>query len=202
MDVAAGLDRDTCREYHIPTYQGVWKKLHDPTMARSHVVTCWRIMHGALPVNAFRLRVNGNLPAEEGCCGHPACHATSTLETLTHALMECPAIAPAVDWLLEVWKALTNGMHVRSARMQACPVRAACAPALRHACSGRSPPARSPSSPPPSAAAQQQRDGGDAARQQQHAANSRQRQQQRAAAAANLRCRMRHAWLDRLPCST
>ena len=73
MDVAAGLDQDTCREYHIPTYQGVWKKLHDPTMARSHVVTCWRIMHGALPVNAFRLRVNGNLPAEEGCCGHPAC---------------------------------------------------------------------------------------------------------------------------------
>ena len=99
------------------TYKKAWAKLLDPTLARSHRITVWRIMHGSLMVNAFRMRLDHLLPARAACCQHPPCTQSRQLETLTHCFLECPAVAPAVDWLLDVWHALSGARPPRTAEV-------------------------------------------------------------------------------------
>ena len=41
-------------------------------------------------------------------CTHPECHTAGRHETITHAFLDCPAVAPAVDWLLRAWQVLTQ----------------------------------------------------------------------------------------------
>ena len=65
-------------------------------------------------VNAFRMRLDPMLPATAACCQHPPCTQSHQLETLTHCFLECPAVAPAVDWLLDVWEALADLRPPRS----------------------------------------------------------------------------------------
>jgi hypothetical protein len=60
-------------------------------------------------VGAKRLYVTPSMRSEDACCR--ACIAAGRperLETLTHAFMDCPAVAPALDWLLRVYEALAG----------------------------------------------------------------------------------------------
>lgn len=92
-----------------------WRRLRaDTAVAREHRATCWRVLHGALLVGALRLHTDASLPAAAGCCGLAECGGgggvgAAQLETLTHALLECPAAAPVVDWALRLWAVLTPG---------------------------------------------------------------------------------------------
>jgi hypothetical protein len=91
----------------------VWGHLLDPAHLRSHRITAWRILHGRLLVGAFRFHVrSGWLSPAAACCGQACCvhdpAAAGSLETLTHAFLDCPAVAPALAWLLDLWRALTG----------------------------------------------------------------------------------------------
>ena len=77
-------------------------------------------------VGVLRVHVDSSARAEEALCTLPQCRAAAAAqgwgagsqqqrrqqqqqlpwETLTHALMECPAAAPVVDWALQLWEAL------------------------------------------------------------------------------------------------
>ena len=94
-------------------FGGVWTRLCDPTLPRPARVTCWSILHGTLGCNAFIYHVrqggqpHGHLPDSARWCSSPACSATGVHETLTHAFLDCPDVAPAIDWLLEAWQVLS-----------------------------------------------------------------------------------------------
>lgn len=56
--------------------------------------------------------------AEVACCGNAACRPASTaaaaaqagaLETLLHALLDCPAVRPALRWAAELWARIEGG---------------------------------------------------------------------------------------------
>ena len=94
-------------------FGGVWTRLCDPTLPRPARVACWSILHGTLGCNAFTYHVrqgglpHGHLPASARWCTSPTCSAAEIHETLTHAFLECPDAAPAIDWLLDAWQVLT-----------------------------------------------------------------------------------------------
>jgi hypothetical protein len=76
----------------------------------------WRILHGALMVGGMRLRVSPTMNPADACCR--ACASTgdlAQLETLTHAFMDCPSVAPALDWLLRVYGTLAGEVPPRDA---------------------------------------------------------------------------------------
>jgi len=98
-------------------YQHVWRSLRDPTLHRQHMVTCWAALHGVLGCKAFlaavRLKgqhVGPQAVRDSAACSHPQCREAPglVLETLSHALVDCPAVAPAIDWLLATWAHLTG----------------------------------------------------------------------------------------------
>jgi hypothetical protein len=39
-------------------------------------------------------------------CTAEACLLTGSIETLTHAFLECPEVQPVIDWMLETWSTL------------------------------------------------------------------------------------------------
>lgn len=89
----------------------VWKSLRMPVLRVQDRVVAYLILHGSLLVKAMQLHCSYNqgFPAAMACC--PTCVAAwapAQLETLTHAFMDCPAVAPALDWLLQVYAALTD----------------------------------------------------------------------------------------------
>lgn len=88
------------------SFRRVWKDLQDRTLARSHRATVWRLLHGALGVRAAKLAYNPELPCEEGCCTADGCQ--HTLETLSHALYDCPQVQAVWRWLRDVWAARTS----------------------------------------------------------------------------------------------
>ena len=57
-------------------------------------------------VNVFKVYINEDLPLSEASCTAPCCSAQQVPETLTHAFLDCPAVAGAVDWLRAVWSAI------------------------------------------------------------------------------------------------
>jgi hypothetical protein len=116
-------ERERAREEHP---SAAWQRLlADKVVTRQHRVTAWRILHGALLVNALRVHVDPRQRAEAGLCSLPACREAAAQlgpqggqapgggarpwETLTHAFMACPAAAPVVDWAWQLWEALTPG---------------------------------------------------------------------------------------------
>lgn len=94
-------DRADCKD--------VWSRLLDPTIHRPHAITCWRILHGKLGVHAFMRHAHKHTPAASGLCRAPQCSQAGSLETLSHAFLDCPESAPAVDWLCRAWASLTGG---------------------------------------------------------------------------------------------
>ncbi|KAJ9518198.1 hypothetical protein QJQ45_010168 [Haematococcus lacustris] len=84
----------------------VWQELLDPTLRREHVVVAWRILHGSLMVGAMWGHVLGEAagPSSFTC---RLCQA-GPLETLSHAFLTCPYVAPAWEWVLDVYGSLTG----------------------------------------------------------------------------------------------
>ena len=93
-----------------PGYSAAWARLRDPTLHRPFRVTCWRLLHGVLGCRAFLAHVRRQpalAGADHACCQAPACVAAGAVETLTHAFLLCPDVAPVIDWLLATWAQLT-----------------------------------------------------------------------------------------------
>jgi exonuclease III len=89
----------------------VWRSLLHPTLRVQDRVVAWLVLHGCLLVRALQLHCSKHVdfPAARACC--PTCvtaMAPAQLETLSHAFLDCPAVAPALDWLLQVYAALTG----------------------------------------------------------------------------------------------
>ena len=99
------------------SYRSVWGRLREPTLARTHRVTCWRLLHGALRTNVYRVYASDSRDAAAALCDHPACQQAGEAETLTHAFLACPSISPAVEWLRTVWHRLTGHQPPLSARL-------------------------------------------------------------------------------------
>ena len=93
-----------------PLFPFVWRRLNDPTLHRPHRVTCWRILHACLGCNAFLCYARGGRGASTTtpfCCA-PSCAGLDRPETLTHAFLDCPDVAPVARWLCDTWRELTG----------------------------------------------------------------------------------------------
>ena len=99
-----------------PTWREAWAQAHQKKRPRHHRVFMWQLLHAALPVGAAKVAFvppGAEHAPDVACCANLACRpavpAGSTpaetwrLETLTHALLDCPAIAPALQWLARLW---------------------------------------------------------------------------------------------------
>ena len=105
-----------------PEWRKAWKRAQQRGRPRPHRVFEWQLLHAALPVGATKVVfVPAGAPnlAEVVCCNHPACRPSPSpgslpagswqLETLQHALLECPAVKPALQWLVELWIRIDGG---------------------------------------------------------------------------------------------
>ena len=104
-------------------WAAAWQRLADPTIHRPYRATVWRVMQARLGCGAFLVhaRASGGLqagrsaaaigvPLEVAWCKAPCCSslAQPPLETISHALLLCPAVAPVVVWMREVWASLAH----------------------------------------------------------------------------------------------
>jgi len=111
-------------QQQLPTgFAEAWKRLADPTIHRPHWGTMWRVMHARLGCGAFLAHVRSKgvlaagssasaigVPLERSFCQASCCSQLPAppLETISHALLLCPAAAPAVAWMREVWAHLAD----------------------------------------------------------------------------------------------
>ena len=93
-----------------PRFPDVWKRLCDPTLHRPHRITCWRILHACLGCNAFLSYARGGRHASSTSpyCSALACAGRNAVETLTHAFIDCPEVAPVTRWLCDTWRELAG----------------------------------------------------------------------------------------------
>ena len=88
-----------------------WRELLDDTLVRDHRTVAWRVLHGGLMVGGLQCHLRIDPLGRASCC--PACAAqgrAQELETLSHAFVDCPSVAPAAAWLLQVVAALAGGV--------------------------------------------------------------------------------------------
>jgi hypothetical protein len=103
-DAAAPTPPTTAADQEVQSaVKAVWRRLYQADLSREQYGTAYRILHGSLYVGGFLCHI-GVVSPEEACCSHPAC--AGTLETLSHAFLLCPAVAPAADWLCRVFGAV------------------------------------------------------------------------------------------------
>lgn len=88
--------------------RAAWSRLRRAGLPREQYGLVYRIMHGSLYVNAFLCRI-GVLPAAAAYCECADCQAAGVLENLSHAFLQCPAVAPAAEWLCAVFAAVAGG---------------------------------------------------------------------------------------------
>jgi hypothetical protein len=92
-----------------PPWAGAWRRLHRAAAPRAHRFLAWRVMHGALPVEARLAAWGGPARTSPGHLG--ACHRTACAgqpETITHALLSCPAARAAWQWAAGLWSAVSG----------------------------------------------------------------------------------------------
>ena len=103
-----------------PAWREAWAQVHAADRHRHHRVFAWLLMHAALKCGAAKVQfwpVGADGLAETACCGHSACRpqpglnppAAGQLETLLHALLECPAVRPALLWVGRLWVRVDGG---------------------------------------------------------------------------------------------
>lgn len=100
-----------------PGYKDAWARLKDATIHRPHSMVAWRILHASLGVRGFLFHVR-----RQGSpfCPLPCCAGQAHVDTLSHALLDCAAVAPAIDWLIATWLALTGLQAPRTAAFLLC----------------------------------------------------------------------------------
>lgn len=91
-----------------PLLQLPWSRLLNPGLSRSHVATAWRILHGAILVRGLQVHLDPRLPPSAAYCTLPECQRRRHIETISHAFMDCPAARPTMDWLRDMWAAITG----------------------------------------------------------------------------------------------
>lgn len=99
-----------------PGFAAAWKRLDDPTLHRPFRITSWRILHACLGCKAFLAYVRGpplpNIPGSDPptllFCDHLPCRSTGEVETISHALLYCTAVSPAIEWLRLFWEAVSG----------------------------------------------------------------------------------------------
>ena len=102
---------DTAR----PEWRRVWRRAHAKWRPRHHRCFDFLVLHAALPcggARVVRFPVGGEGIVEAVCCSHAACRPAEgppPLETLQHALLECPAVRPALRWLAQLWRWIDGG---------------------------------------------------------------------------------------------
>ena len=112
-------ERAEARDHHPPPpdpplrpgFAAVWTRLRDPTIHRPFRITCWRLLHGQLGCRAFLAharRLARRAVEVDACCQAPGCLEGGATETLTHALLDCPSVAPVISWLCNTWAHLTQ----------------------------------------------------------------------------------------------
>lgn len=103
-----------------PAWREAWAQVHAADRHRPHRVFTWLLMHAALRCGAAKVQfwpVGAEGLAETACCSHSACRprpalnppAAGQLETLHHALIECPAVKPALRWVGRLWVRIDGG---------------------------------------------------------------------------------------------
>ncbi len=105
-----------------PAWRKAWQAAQRKGQPRSHRVFEWQLLHAALPVGAAKavfLPPGAEGLADIVCCTNPTCrpapphgapHSPRWLpETLLHALIECPAVRPALQWLANLWVRIDGG---------------------------------------------------------------------------------------------
>ena len=101
-----------------PGFSKVWTRLADKTLHRPFRVTCYHLLHGTLGCGAFLHSARRHLNLAPGpstaLCHLQSCAHEGHLDTLTHSLLNCPASAPVVDWLLQTWSTLSHIQLPRS----------------------------------------------------------------------------------------
>ena len=125
--VAAGLGSDTMDPLQPRNGQGgeqgggqgpggvsgVWQRLHRSGVSQQAISTGWRILHAALPVRSKVAQCLGR-PLEEGLCDASGCGCQ---ESLSHALMDCDKVRGAIDWLLDLFEAISGRRPPRDPRV-------------------------------------------------------------------------------------
>lgn len=86
----------------------VWKVLPVPRRVKVFAV---RLLHAALPcraMHAAKQRIRDREFALCQCCGGRDAQGRLVPETYTHLFMHCPAFAPAITWLQDLWEAISG----------------------------------------------------------------------------------------------
>lgn len=91
----------------------MWARLRDPTIHRPHRIVAWRVLHATLGCRAFLAHVRvrafpSQVPPDAAFCLAAGCRGGDVVDTITHALMDCPSVRPAIEWLGAVWAALAG----------------------------------------------------------------------------------------------
>jgi exonuclease III len=98
------------------SHRQVWQRLHCcKELPREAVSMAWRVLHGQLYCGAFWARVRETAQLTDACCVRPTC--VKQLDTLSHMFVECPSIVPALEWLLDVWHAVSGNRPPKDARV-------------------------------------------------------------------------------------
>lgn len=105
-----------------PAWRKAWLDTQRKRKPRSHRVFEWQLLHNALPLGGAKAAFvpsGATNVADVVCCSNPACRpvppqgSPHTLgwppETLIHALIQCPAVRPALQWLANLWIRIDGG---------------------------------------------------------------------------------------------
>jgi hypothetical protein len=105
-----------------PAWRQAWSDTHRKRRPRPMRVFEWQLLHDALPVGAAKAAFcpdGAANVADVVCCCHSACRplippdSSPPLawhpETLAHALIDCPAVRPALQWLAHIWVRIDGG---------------------------------------------------------------------------------------------
>ena len=106
-DTVDGLVRGSSDKPWRRAYSGLWQA---PRLPRELRYFGWQLLHRALPCGAWRAAVleRQHPELDQQClCGAATCsyqdrtltQRCASLETYTHAFLECPVVRPAVQWL-------------------------------------------------------------------------------------------------------
>ena len=95
-----------------PPWAKAWLAVHRAGAPREQRFIAWQLLHGQLGCGAFTAHVQrSRSPQDRPCatCMLEQCAATGELDTISHALLHCPASAAVMGWLASLWAAITGG---------------------------------------------------------------------------------------------
>lgn len=107
-----------------PPWCAAFAQLWHPAVPRHLAYFGWQVLHGALRVGAARVPFAPHSLNDFLCevsCRHPACFAQrgapGVLETASHALLACPAVAPVWAWVRDTWQLIDSTSPPIAARV-------------------------------------------------------------------------------------